>query len=93
MGGLGNGAVRAGRYGVRPHVGMVEVLKQQGSQRINELSEIRSAASRLKRITDKQIAAALAPQPIAWGVTVKQRVVLMRYLQQRRDQLAMVCLA
>lgn len=82
----------SGQSGLQPHTGMGRALRQQEYQTFNKIQEIRAAARRLQRITDEQIAEALAAEPGDWGVTLKQRVDLMRYLQRRRDQLAEFCL-
>jgi len=77
--------------GVRPHHAMTRHLKQWCNQQPHEIPEIRAVAERLAQVTDWQIAQSLAHQPNAWGVGMCQRAQMMKYLQQRRDEMVRVC--
>lgn len=78
--------------GIRPHHAMARALQLRPYQPIHEIPEFRVAAQRLVQITSEQIAYALATPPDSWGVTIRQRVWLMQYLQNRREKMVRLCL-
>jgi hypothetical protein len=50
-------------------------------------AEIRQALSALKEISDESIIRAVARPPDEWGITMNERVALVEYLIQRRQEL------
>lgn len=79
-------------YGIRPHHAMARALKVYDHQPVHEIPEIRRAARRLQQITVEQIVGSLTSQPDEWGVSVAQRVQLLKYLQIRQRKLVNYCL-